>query len=287
MRLAGVIAEQPDKAGFKSDNLIVWDAANGKELLTVPDTGRSVAFSPDSKCLATSSCVFIKDQNGWLGPVTDGIRILDVDTGRVLHKCSPWRPEKRYPQVGGDDCRITYSADGKWLASLRAFDIVLWDANTGKEVRTLRGHSAYVRSLCFSADSKRLASGSWDETVRIWDPERSDAVVVYRGHVGNVECVSFRPDGKFVASAGEDHKVRIWNTSGEQGPRNIAAAMNINSSIALNPDGRCVACLKFNGVSLPAGQFGLVLIDASSGGSDPPARILHLEGGGDSREFGL
>ncbi len=60
--------------------------------------------------------------------------------------------------------------------------------------------------------------------------------------------------------------MRIWNTSGEQGPRNIAAAVNINSSIALNPDGRCLACLNdHGGLGLPAGRFGLVLIHVSTG----------------------
>jgi eukaryotic-like serine/threonine-protein kinase len=269
--LAGVVSEKPNKARFKSDNLIVWDAASGKDLLTVPDTGRSVAFSPDGKCLATTSCVLTRNtsNNGWMGPITDGIRILDVSTGRVLAKFSPWRPDgvgEQTPRVGPDDCRLTYSPDGKWLASLRFNDILLWEASTGKEVRRLRGHSSTVCSLSYSADSKKLASGSADETVRIWDVERHDAVAVYRGHGGIVECVSFRPDGRFVVSAGEDLMLRIWNATGEQGPRNIAGTTNMNSSIALNPDGRSVAYLKVDGdLGLPTDRFGLVLLDATTG----------------------
>jgi WD40 repeat protein/serine/threonine protein kinase len=267
--LAGVSAEKPNKAGFKSDQLVVWDIATGKELLTITETGRSVAFSPDGKSLATTSCVLAKHDPGWVGPITAGIRILDVGTGRELVKFPPWRPtgvSAQKQRVGMDDCRITYSPDGKWLASLRGPDIVIWDAANGKELRTLSGHSKRICSLSFSADSKRLASGSEDETVRIWDPTRDAALVVYRGHLGTVECVSFRPDGKFVVSAGDDHTLRVWNASGEQGPRFIPGTTNANSSIALNPDGRSVACLQVDGdLGLQAGQLRLVLIDASTG----------------------
>ena len=44
----------------------------------------------------------------------------------------------------------------------------LWDVETGACVKTLEGHGGWVTSVCFSPDGKQLASGSWDETVRVW-----------------------------------------------------------------------------------------------------------------------
>ena len=263
--LAGVVSETPNPE-VKADNVVVWDSTTGQELFRVSDTGRSVAFSPNGKFLATTSCIFRRNSSntGWMGPITDGIRVLNAATGVVILRFSPWKDKKE--RVGSDDCGITYSPDGKWIASLRGFDIVLWDASSGKVVHTLRGHSSIVRSLSFSADSKRLASGGDDETVRIWDSQSGDVADVYRGHLGHVERVSFRPDGRLVVSVGEDHTVRIWNATGKQGPRAVAGTSNTNSSIAFNPNGRSVACLTRQGeLGLPADHFGLALIDASSG----------------------
>jgi WD40 repeat protein len=238
--------------GVIPDYVTVWDAVTGKELLKVADMGLSVAFSPDGKHLATAN------RGSWAltafvlsGRWSGGMCILDAETGRAL---------TRVPTVGWDDSVITYSPDGKWLVSARHEEIKIWDATTGKEIRTLRGHTLPVTDLSFSGDGKRLASASMDETVRIWDPARGETLFVYRGHVGGVGGVSFHPDGMFVASAGTDETVRIWDATAAQSPRQIPGTQSHSSSVALSPDGRSVACLQYRGSRLP-----LVLVDAATG----------------------
>jgi eukaryotic-like serine/threonine-protein kinase len=65
---------------------------------------------------------------------------------------------------------LAFSPDGKRIATgSEDLAIRLWDASTGQQVLTLRGHTAAVTSLAFSPDSHRLVSGGIDWTARVWD----------------------------------------------------------------------------------------------------------------------
>jgi WD40 repeat protein len=63
--------------------------------------------------------------------------------------------------------------------------VKLWDIETGKEIKTLSGHSDSVLSVSFSVDGKTLASGSWDKTVKLWDTETGKEIKTLSGHSGS------------------------------------------------------------------------------------------------------
>ena len=116
----------------------------------------------------------------------------------------------------------------------------LWDAERGQEVLTLKGHTEAVSAVCFSPDGKRLASASYDLTVRVWDAERGQEVLTLKGHNGPVESVCFSPDGRRLASASEDAMVRLWDAGTGQEPVALKGHTGPVDSVCFSPDSQRV-----------------------------------------------
>ena len=86
----------------------------------------------------------------------------------------------------------------------------LWAARTGKFVATLRGHVGAVYQVSWSGDSRLLASGSKDSTIKVWDVQSKKLKEDLPGHADEVYAVDWSPDGRHVASAGKDRNLKMW-----------------------------------------------------------------------------
>ena len=102
--------------------------------------------------------------------------------------------------------------DGQTIASASNDTTVkLWNISTGKETKTLQGHSGQVNSISFSPDGRTITSASTDGTVKLWDIATGREITTLEGHSQGVISVSFSPDGKTIASASGDGTVILWN----------------------------------------------------------------------------
>ena len=173
----------------------------------------SLAFSPDSKTLASTSC----DQT---------VRLWDLASGSELRTLEHTAVKRG----------LVFSPDGKTLAA--ADDsaspvITLYDVASGSELRTFE-HTPYLFNAAFSPDGKTLAAAAADGTVRLWDLASSSELPSLNGHLGTKEgsplpviSVAFSPDGTTLASADADGRVRLWDLASGSVLRSLKVADDV------------------------------------------------------------
>jgi WD40 repeat protein/tetratricopeptide (TPR) repeat protein len=119
--------------------------------------------------------------------------------------------------------------------------VKVWDAQTGQETLSLQEHTNGVVGVCFSPDGRRLASASFDRTVRVWEAQTGQETRTLRGHTSWVRSVCFSPDGRHLASASEDRTVKLWDAQTGQETLTFQGHTGPVSSMCFSPDGRRLA----------------------------------------------
>jgi WD40 repeat protein len=161
---------------------------------------------------------------------------------------------------------LALSPDGKLLASARSWHpiVCLWNAETGKLVKTLDDCGGGLNTLAFSPNGKKLLTGSTYRALRVWDVETGKEVNPRQGHHDAVQSIAFSPDGKALASRGSDQTVRVWDVKTAKQVRVLSTgktdqhnpldydAVCRPGSLAYSPDGKTLAAV--GGMVAPVGN---------------------------------
>src|SRR5262249_10921006 len=91
--------------------------------------------------------------------------------------------------------------------------VVLRELQTGKILHTLTGHSADIVAMAFSPAARRLATASFDRTLKLGDTQTGRDLFTLRGHTGGLRSFAFSPDGNQIVSGGIDFTARVWNAT--------------------------------------------------------------------------
>jgi len=157
------------------------------------------------------------------------------------------------PAGTGSISSAVFSHAGKYLSSAGSSGAIkLWEVETGREIKTLLGHSVNLTSLAFSHDDRYLLSGSVDKTIKLWDVLTGKEIRTFKGHLSFVKSVAFSPDGKTAASL-DGKEIKLWDikTGREiksfQGNEHFGKDFIAVSSMIFSPDSKYLVSISIGG----------------------------------------
>ena len=185
--------------GEAADNLdVVLSDESSKTLLESKQTA-SNSEKIDGSSLSVQNATYYLDVHNksqksvtFTGAATHPIKLSTAISDSVVTE----HPDDTTQPSVIEDSGVSLSTDSAQEARLRA---------------TLKGHTDFVSSVAFSPNGRTLASGSWDNTIRLWNPHTEEPGLILKGHTNNVTSVAFSSNGVRLMSGSMDKTVRYWD----------------------------------------------------------------------------
>lgn len=178
----------------------------------------TVIFSPDGEIIASSGDY-------------DGIYFWNTESGKLFNKLTDDKGIYR---------DMSFSPDGKTLASCGFEFVTLWNAETGKAIRKIQAQTKeYAASVAFSPDGKILAVSGWNKTINLWNAETGEDIKTFSGAEYAAIRIAFSPDGKEIFLASQHKPIAILNIG--SGEVKTQSKTDKSFSVAVSPDGKMFA----------------------------------------------
>jgi len=219
-RIATIIGNSPNTAPV---SVSVIETDSKKQLLSVNASRpfQSIGISPDGKLIAVS---------GQLGD----LKLLEVDSGETI-----------FSKKLDGGAQLAFAPDGQSLATATVGKTVqIWDIPTGEERTKLRGASAPLRCVGFSADGRKLAAGAEQKgsakngtVIFVWDMATQRLTQQLESNSpANILSIALSPDGSLLASASSDRQIRIWDVVEAKVKNEWVPPQKLLAALAFSPD---------------------------------------------------
>jgi len=147
-----------------------------------------------------------------------------------------------YPHV------VSITSDGtKAISSSKEYFLIYWDLKTGRLIRLLKGHTAFVTSISISPDGGKAISGSVDKHFIYWDLKKGIQIKKYRKENENKSSFIYNPkittlcftnnDQEIILGA-EDNSCVHWNLKLDIQVKKLYGHTKKITKIVTTPDGK-------------------------------------------------
>ena len=164
------------------------------------------------------------------GAFLQGVQMQDADlSGARLQDCVFTEPFDAITAVA------TSKSGQYWAAATWRGEVRVW-AEAGQTLHQIwQAHIASGPGLVFSPDGRKLATGGWDNTVKLWDIE-SGTLLWTSWQTNSVRHLTFAPDGCLLAGGGGDATIRIWDATSGTLHQTLTGQSDHVHALAWNPD---------------------------------------------------
>lgn len=190
--------QRDPKVHSGKNELILFDFKKRHRLATVTLVGEAthlthLIFTPDGRR------IYVADS-------LDTISVVDVEKRQVVKKWRALDDDAKNPGV----LSLSLSRDGKLLASGgRDNKVKIWDAESGKLLKSFDGHQDDVLCVALSPDGKYVATCCLDGWLWVREVETGRSVETISFETNCPCAVAFSPDGQWLASGGKDGTIHL------------------------------------------------------------------------------
>jgi WD40 repeat protein len=260
-----------------ADVILGYDSGYLKILDTTRGTYRK---NPSAHQYPIQSVAYSRDGSKIASGSPDSIKVHDAKTGNVLHEyptdyydfiCLTFSCDGDRLVIGHDLSLIirdlaasvnvtvfqqpetiysvSVSPDGMSIGLAASDKLSIWqmDGPIQSSSAATSWHSDMVFCIAISPDSTFVASGSYDNTVKLWDSATSACIHTFDDHSRFVLSVAVSPDSSLVASGSLDRTIRVWRVA----DRSLVCTLRGHTSgvlgVNFSPDGRRIASVAGDG----------------------------------------
>jgi WD40 repeat protein/predicted Ser/Thr protein kinase len=232
----------------------IWDATSGHLLLTIKGHGSTLAcakFSPiDPRIVVTCGDKTVRVWNTeaiqekitldghnprlcGLAMSPDGKRIV---TGSYFNKGKIWDAAAAQVLHRISGVAVAFSPDARQIVTSPG---ILWDAETGRELRRFAGHKeGAIEGIAFSPNGQYFATSCDDKIAIVWETSTGRELRKLLGHTDGLRGIAFSPDGRHILTGSRDGTARIWNSAtGVELSRFDKHGTGVDA-VTYSPDGR-------------------------------------------------